>query len=282
MVRVRRPAGAVVDTCGTGGDGLSTFNVSTAVAFVVAGAGVTVAKHGNRSASSRCGSADVLAALGIPFLEDPEDLARSLEEQRLAFLHAPLLHPAMRHAAPVRRALGIRTVLNLCGPLANPAGVEHQLVGVPDAPTARLLARVLRRLGSVSAWVVTSEEGMDELSVSGPSLAVVLSAGRIEERRIDPVGLGMSRARLEDITGGSAEENAARIEAVLGGRAGPDRDIVLLNAAAALVVAGAAPGLAEGMRQAGRSLDSGAASKRLNGLRAGAPGGAAAEMRGQT
>ncbi len=264
---VATPPGPVIDTCGTGGDGLRTFNISTAAAFVVAGAGLPVAKHGNRSVSSRCGSADVLEALGVPMLDDPEALARCLRRHRMAFLFAPHLHPAMRHAAGPRRELGVRTVFNLAGPLANPAAVRHQLMGVPQAALAPVMARVLGRLGSARAWVVCGEGGMDELTCTGPSTLAILSAGQVEEQTLDPRDLGLPRARLEDLQGGDAAGNAARIEAILGGEPGPGRDVVLLNAAAALVVGEVAGDLFEGLSRAAASIDSGAARRVLDGLR---------------
>ena len=268
MTVVPAPEGVpVIDTCGTGGDGLHTFNISTASAFVVAGAGLHVAKHGNRSVSSRCGSADVLEALGIAVESDPAHLAATLAEERLVFLYAPYLHPAMRHAGPVRREIGLRTIFNLVGPLANPACVRHQLLGVFAADRTATLARVLARLGSESVWVVHGADGMDELSTTGPNRIAMLSRGEIREERLDPRDVGLPRARLEDLAGGSAGENAARIRAVLAGEKGPARDVVVLNAAAALVVGGAVPDLEAGLEAAAESIDSDRARRVLERLR---------------
>ncbi|MFQ5767922.1 MAG: anthranilate phosphoribosyltransferase, partial [Acidobacteriota bacterium] len=272
------PRGVVVDTCGTGGDGLRTFNISTATAFVVAGAGVPVAKHGNRSVSSQCGSADVVEALGIPLLRDPSQLSRCLRDHRLAFLFAPFLHPAMHHAAAARRALRVRTVFNLVGPLANPAGVEHQLVGVPDPALGPILARVLGRLGSRVAWVVSGEGGMDELTTTGSNHVAVWKDG-LHQFDIDPRDYGLPRASLTDLEGGTVEENAERICEVLAGGKGPDRDVVLLNAAATLVVAGLADDLSTGLRRAAESLSSGSARGVLNRLRSFPAGGDNGERR---
>lgn len=261
-------AGAAgIDTCGTGGDGLNTFNVSTATAFVVAGAGLKVAKHGNRSASSRCGSADVLEALGVPFLADPEDLSRCLQSHGMAFLYAPHLHPAMRNAAACRREIGVRTVFNLAGPLANPAGVPCQILGVPDDRLRKIMAGVLLRLGTRSAWVVTGHDGMDELTTTGENRVTVLADGELHETVVDGCDIGLPRARAEDLAGGDVSANANRLRGILDGRPGPDRDIVILNAAAALVVGGQAADLAGGREQAEASLDSGAASRVLQALK---------------
>ena len=261
------PGEAVIDTCGTGGDGLHTFNISTASAFVVAGAGLHVAKHGNRSVSSRCGSADVLEALGISLEADPDRLAVILAAERLVFLYAPHLHPAMRYAAPVRREIGLRTIFNLVGPLANPARVGHQLLGVFDPSRTAVLARVLGRLGSESVWVVCGDQGMDELTTTGPNRVAIWRRGQLREEVLDARDVGLSRVRVEDLAGGSAEENAARVEAVLGGEKGPARDVVLLNAAAALVVGGTTRDLKAGLEAAAASIDSGRARGVLRRLR---------------
>jgi anthranilate phosphoribosyltransferase len=263
-----------VDTCGTGGDGLTTFNISTAAAFVVAGAGLPVAKHGNRSVSSRCGSTDVMEALGVPLLQDPVALAHCLKKHGMAFLHAPYLHPAMRHAAPIRRELGVRTVLNLAGPLANPALVPYQILGVPDASLQPLMARVLLRLGTQGAWVVTGSDGMDELTTTGINRITMLRDGQVSQAEVDASELGLPRARPEDLLGGDAQENARLMEAVLEGKRGPHRDIVILNAAAALAVSGLSPDLAKGIRLAEDSLDAGSAARVLGGLRSMAGEGA--------
>ncbi len=255
-----------MDTCGTGGDGLNTFNVSTAAAFGAAGAGLVVAKHGNRSASSRCGSADVLEALGVPFLSSTDELSRCLRRHGMVFLYAPHLHPAMRNAAASRRELGVRTVFNLAGPLANPAGVPCQILGVPDDRLRRIMAGVLLRLGTRSAWVVTGHHGMDELTTTGDNRVTVLEDGRLREIVVDGRDIGLPRAHRSDLEGGDVSANARRLRAILDGRPGPDRDVVVLNAAAALLVGGRAAGLQEGREQAEESLDSGAASRVLDAL----------------
>ena len=272
MKAVTLPSDDAIDTCGTGGDGLNTFNVSTAAAFVVAGAGLPVAKHGNRSASSRCGSADVLEALGVPLLSAATDLERCLQKHNMAFLFAPHMHPAMRHAGPIRREIAIPTVFNLVGPLVNPASVPMQIVGVPDRSLQPLMAAVLHRLGTRSAWVVTGEDGMDELTTTAVNHVTRLEHGQCAETTVDARDVGLPRVRPEDLAGGSTLENGRRIEAILSGRPGPDRDIVLFNAAAALVVGGRAVDLAHGMVQAAESIDQGAAAAVLAGLQSCAMG----------
>lgn len=266
-VKVRPRRDVVVDLCGTGGDGAGTFNISTAAAIVVAGAGVAVAKHGNRAASSRAGSADVLEALGVPIDLSPERAKTSIEEHGFAFLFAQLYHPAMKHLAPVRRDLGVRTVFNLLGPLASPAGVERQLIGVPDAGARALLAGALGLLGCERAWVVLGHGGLDEVSISGPTAVTVVTRDGLEELSISPEDAGIRPGGLEGLRGGTAAENAALIERVLGGEAGPPRDAVAINAAAALVVAGAATDLAEAAARARESIDSGAAMRVLESVR---------------
>lgn len=255
----RRP---LLDTCGTGGDHRSTVNVSTAAALVVAGAGVAVAKHGNRSVTSRCGSADVLEALGVHLELTAEQMGECLDEVGIAFLFAPMLHGAMKHAAGPRRELRLRTVMNLLGPLTNPAGAERQLLGVYDAGRAAQLAGVLRALGTERAWVVHGLEGLDEISVSGPSVAFDVRAERPApaRRRLQPEDAGLPRHPAEALRGGDAADNARWLEALLAGeRRDASRDMVLLNAGAALVVAGRARGWKEGVRRAAESIDSGAA-----------------------
>jgi anthranilate phosphoribosyltransferase len=237
VVSTRTP---LVDTCGTGGDGAHTLNISTGAALVAAACGVGVAKHGNRSVSSRCGSADVLEALGVPLELEPEQLGALLDAEGFAFLFAPRLHPAMRAVMPVRRALGVRTVFNLLGPLANPAGVKRQVVGVYNAGVMPLVAGALAELGAEHAWVVHSEDGLDELSVSAPTRVIEVRDGRIAgELKVDPGALGIPRASRSDLAGGDAAENARRLRAILTGeeRSGA-ADAVALGAAAALVVAG--------------------------------------------
>jgi len=255
--------GIVVDTCGTGGDASGTFNVSTAAAFVVAGAGAKVAKHGNRAMSSGCGSADVLEALGARIDLDPGQVAQCLERTGIGFMFAQVFHPAMKYVAPARREIGIRTVFNILGPLTNPAGARYQLLGVARAELAPMIAAVLARLGTHHALVVHGDGGLDELSLTGESHVHEVKDGDIREYYVSPEELGLSRAPLEAVKGGTPEENAARLRAVLGGERGPVRDIVALNAAAALVAADMAPELEPGVRMAEAAIDSGAAKSKL-------------------
>ena len=255
-----------LDVCGTGGDGAGTFNVSTAAALVVAGAGVPVAKHGNRAASSRAGTIDVFEALGVRADLPIPDAARVLREVGIAPFFARRAHPAMAALAPVRAELGIRTLMNALGPLLNPAGVKRQLVGVYDRALLPTLAAALRELGAVRALVVHGADGLDEITVTGRTFAVELHQGRLVDRTIEPEALGIPLARSEDLRGGDAAENAALVRGVLAGEPGPRRDVVALNAAAALVVADAALDLAEGLSLARRSIDSGAAAARLDAL----------------
>lgn len=253
----------VLDTCGTGGDHRGTFNVSTAVAFVAAACGVAVAKHGNRSMSSKCGSADVLEALGARLLADPVWIARSIRETGIGFLFAPALHPAMKHAQPARAELKTRTVMNLLGPLTNPAGATAQLVGAPSLRAAELMAVTLASLGLERGYVVHGEDGLDEISTTAPTHLMGIVHGAIGHEIVEPEQFGVGRARLEDLQGGSAEDNARIIAEVLEGRRGPRRDIVLVNAAAALRAAGAAQSFEEGMGLAAGAIDSGAARGKL-------------------
>ncbi|MBI2913981.1 MAG: anthranilate phosphoribosyltransferase [Chloroflexi bacterium] len=255
--------GPLVDTCGTGGDARGTFNVSTAAAFVAAGAGARVAKHGNRAMSSACGSADVLEALGAKIDLSPEQVARCIRETGFGFMFAQSFHPAMKHAAGPRRELGVRTVFNILGPLTNPAGAKAQLLGVPRPELAPKMAAVLQRLSCSHALVVHGEDGLDELSLSGPSTVHEVRGETIRQYSVSPEELGLRRAPLEALRGGTPEENATALRAVLGGERGPLRDIVVLNAAAALVVAGRASDLRDGARQAEQALDGGAASALL-------------------
>ena len=263
-VHPRQPL--LVDTCGTGGDGVGTFNISTTTAFVVAGAGLAVAKHGNRSVSSRCGSADVLQALGVNLELSPEEVATCIDEVGIGFLYAPLLHPAMRHAIGPRREMGVRTVFNLLGPLTNPAGAQVQVVGVYDANLTEMIARALGSLGCKAAFVVHGADGLDELSTTGLNRVSQLRDGQVHTFTLDPLELGLPRATLSDLKGGDGEENAAILRAVLDGRPGPQRDVVLLNAASVLVAGGVAPNLAEGVSMAAQSIDSGAAQAKLEAL----------------
>ncbi|HSA81129.1 MAG TPA: anthranilate phosphoribosyltransferase [Geminicoccaceae bacterium] len=262
MVKVRAPAGAI-DTCGTGGDGSGTFNVSTAAALVVAACGVPVAKHGNRALSSKAGSADILAALGVNLDVEPARVERAIREAGIGFMMAPRHHGAMRHVAGARVELGTRTIFNLLGPLANPAGARRQLLGVFARDWLEPLARVLGQLGSERAWVVHGSDGLDELTTTGPSQVAELRAGRVETFEVTPEQAGLPRARLEDLRGADATTNADALRALLDGVRGPYRDIVLLNSAAALVVAERADDLAAGVASAVGAIDSGAAKAAL-------------------
>jgi anthranilate phosphoribosyltransferase len=257
---------ALIDTCGTGGDVSGTFNVSTATAFVVAGGGVRVAKHGNRSVSSRCGSADVVEELGVKIDLAPERIAECIDEVGIGFLHAPLLHGAMKHVAPVRKQLGIRTIFNMLGPITNPAGANAQLIGVYAPHLTEVLARVLASLGTRRALVVHGSDGMDEITITGSSKVTELREGKISTYNVTPEECGLARAALKDILGGTAEENAQIIRRVLDGDGGPRRDIVTLNAGAAFVASSKAGNMLEGVRMARESIDSGAAAKKLDRL----------------
>ncbi|GAB4424647.1 MAG: anthranilate phosphoribosyltransferase [Chloroflexi bacterium OHK40] len=260
--------GPVADTCGTGGDGSHTFNISTAAAFVAAGAGLTVAKHGNRAMSSICGSADVLEGLGVKIDLDAEGVARCLREAGIAFMFAPKFHPAMRFAGPVRREIGIRTAFNILGPLTNPARARYQVLGVASAPLAEKLARALSRLDTIHALVVHGDGGVDELSLSGPNLIFDVRGGQ-EPRRltIAPEELGLERAAPEALRGGDVATNTAIVRAVLDGSdTGPRRDVVLLNAAAALVAGDKVPDLRAGLASARASIAEGRALERLTRL----------------
>jgi anthranilate phosphoribosyltransferase len=262
--RVCVKAALVVDTCGTGGDQKGTFNVSTTTAFVVAGAGVTVAKHGNRSVSSKSGSADVLSALGVKVDASKEKVEECLERIGIGFLFAPLLHEAMKHAIQPRREIGIRTIFNLLGPLTNPAGATHQLIGVYDGGLTEPIARVLKNLGLVRAMVVHGTDGLDEISLTSATRISELSDGEVKSYEFVPESLGFARCRIEDLAGGSAEECAAIVRDVLSGERGPKRDMVLINSAAALYVAGAAASLEKGASLAAASVDSGKAKEKLD------------------
>jgi anthranilate phosphoribosyltransferase len=259
----------LVDTCGTGGDGSGTFNISTVAAFVVAGAGVRVAKHGNRSISSRCGSADVLEQLGARIDLPPERVARSIESVGIGFLFAPAVHAATRHAMAARRELKTRTVFNLLGPLTNPAGASAQVVGVYDKGVTELIAQALGELGIHRAFVVHGDDGLDEISISGATHIAELRDGRVSSFTVTPGDFGLRGAPLETIRGGDAKQNAEIIHKILGRSMlyrdhGPHREIVLANAAAALVAAGRAANFLEGVRLAAHSIDSGAARERLD------------------
>jgi anthranilate phosphoribosyltransferase len=253
----------LVDTAGTGGDGMRTLNISTAAALVAAAAGAGVAKHGNRAVSSASGSADVLEALGFRLEVEPERIARSIDELGFGFLFAPTHHPAMRHAAPVRRELATRTVFNVLGPLTNPAGARAQVVGVYSPELVRTIAEVLAQLGARRAFVVHGAGGIDELSPVGPNLVCEVVDGDVRERTIDPVELGVERASMSELAGGTPDENAAAIRRVLAGEDGARRDAVLLNAAGAIAAGGHAGDLREGIELARGAIDSGAAASRL-------------------
>ncbi|HEV2361768.1 MAG TPA: anthranilate phosphoribosyltransferase [Acidimicrobiales bacterium] len=256
----------VVDTCGTGGDRSGSINVSTIAAFVVAGAGVPVCKHGGRAASSVAGSADVLEALGVAIELGPEGVARCVSEAGIGFCFAPRFHPAMRHAIPVRRELGIATVFNFLGPLANPAHARRQVVGVGDRSMAEKMLGVLEANGAVHAMVVYGHDGLDELSTVGPSTVLESKAGERRSFVVEPSELGLPTADAASLKGGKPEENASAARAVLSGERGPHRDVVLLNAAAGLVVAGVAADLPAGLELGAQSVDSGAAMAALDGL----------------
>jgi len=256
----------VIDTCGTGGDGTGTFNISTAVAFVIAGAGIAVAKHGNRSVSSQCGSADVLEALGVKIDLAPNEIARCIDEVGIGFLFAPGLHPAMKYAIGPRREVGIRTIFNVLGPLTNPASASIQLLGVYDPELTETIARVLGLLGSYRALVVHGANGLDELSTTGINRITQLHNGEVNTYTLDPVQLGISLASPGELKGGSPEENAGILRALLGGEKGAKRDIVLLNAAAGLVAAEKAADFGQGLALAAETIDSGRALDKLDRL----------------
>jgi anthranilate phosphoribosyltransferase len=265
MLRVDAPADAV-DIVGTGGDGHGTFNVSTCAAFVAAGCGLTVAKHGNRAVSSRSGASDVLAALGVKIDAPSAVVARAIREAKIGFLWAPLYHPMMKVWAPVRAELGFRSIFNLLGPICNPAGVKRQVVGVFDQVWLSPIAHVLRNLGSEHAMIVHGADGMDELTTTGITNGAVLKNGQVRALRVSPEDAGLPRARLADLAGGDAAANATALRGVLAGQRSAYRDIVLLNAAAALMVADRAASLAEGAALAADAIDNGAAARALAAL----------------
>jgi anthranilate phosphoribosyltransferase len=256
----------LIDTCGTGGDASGTFNVSTATAFVVAGTGLKVAKHGNRSSSTLCGSADVVESLGISLELTPAQVGRCIDEIGIGFMYAPLLHTAMKHVMPARREIGVRTVFNLLGPLTNPAGANAQVIGVASASLTEPLARVLAELGTIRAFVVHGADGLDEISNTGESQISEVHEGVVRSSRVRPEDFGLPRASIRDLQGGDRGENAQIIRLLLGGEPGPRRDIVLMNSAAALVAGGKARDLKEGVGMASQSIDSGAAASKLAAL----------------
>ena len=262
---IAAPEGAI-DTCGTGGDSSGTFNISTAAALVARGAGAVVAKHGNRAATSRCGSADVFEALGYPLNLAPPQVQECVARAGIAFLFAPTFHPAMRHAGATRSEIGVRTAFNLLGPMANPALVRRQALGVGNAAAAARMAEVLAALGHERALVFHGSDGLDELTTTGESHIYDLRDGEVREYDIDPAKLGLSRVTVAELQGGDAATNAAIVRGVLAGEAGPARDIVLLNAAAALIVAGLAADFHQGLGVAAESVDSGKAREALANL----------------
>ena len=262
---VRAPEGAM-DIVGTGGDGKGTLNISTATAFVVAGAGVVVAKHGNRNLSSKSGAADALTQLGINVMIGVEAVEKALESCGIAFMMAPMHHPAIRHVMPTRAELGTRTVFNLLGPLTNPAGVKRQLTGAFSRQWIRPMAETLAALGSDRAWLVHGADGTDEISIAGPTFVAALENGKVHEFELHPEEVGLPVHPFEAILGGTPEENATAFRALLAGEAGAYRDAVLMNAAAALVVAGKASDLRDGVARAAESIDSGAAKAKIEAL----------------
>jgi len=265
-VDVRLNGEILLDTCGTGGDGASTFNISTVAAFVVAGAGVRVAKHGNRSFSSQCGSADLLETMGINIAQTPEESARAIREIGIGFLFAPAIHPAMKYAQPVRAALKMRTVFNLLGPLTNPAGATVQVAGAPSQETAELIAGALARLDLERGFVVHGSDGLDEITTTGPTVTFEISRGTVTCRELDPGDFGVDRSRAELLKGGDRTRNCEIARRILDGERGPHRDVVLVNAAAALVAAGRAGSFPDGTRIAAEAIDSGAARGKAEAL----------------
>ncbi len=265
MLRVAAPPEAI-DVVGTGGDASGSYNISTCAAFIVAGAGVPVAKHGNRALSSRSGAADVLSALGVKIELAPEGVARCISEAGIGFMFAPAHHPAMKNVGPTRVELGTRTIFNLLGPLSNPAGVKRQMVGVFSRQWIEPLAQVLKNLGSEAAWVVHGSDGLDEITIAGPSYVAALEAGKVRTFEVTPEDVGLKRAKPEALRGADAQHNANALLDVLKGKKGPYRDVALLNAAAGLIVAGRARDLKQGVALAQKSLDTGEAEGRLDRL----------------
>ena len=265
MLKVAAPPDAI-DVVGTGGDASGSYNISTCAAFVVAGAGVPIAKHGNRALSSRSGAADVLGALGVKIDLSPSEITRCIYEAGVGFMFAPAHHPAMKNVGPTRVELGTRTIFNLLGPLSNPASVKRQMVGVFSRQWVEPLAQVLKNLGSERAYVVHGSDGLDEITTSGPTSVAALTDGKVTTFEIKPDDVGIAKARPEDLRGGDAEANASALMDVLKGKKGPFRDVAILNAAAALVVADKAKDLKEGVALAAKSIDSGEAEGRLDRL----------------
>jgi len=265
MLTVKAPDNAV-DVVGTGGDASGSYNISTCAAFIVAGAGVPVAKHGNRALSSRSGAADVLGALGIKIDLLPDDISRCIKEAGIGFMFAPAHHPAMKHVGPTRVELGTRTIFNLLGPLSNPAGVKRQMVGVFSRQWVEPLAQVLKNLGAERAYVVHGSDGLDEITTSGPTFVAALENGAVKTFEITPEDVGLARVKPEALKGGDADANAKALRGVLKGEKNAFRDVALMNAAAALVVAGVANDMKAGVAAAQKSVDSGEAGKRLDKL----------------
>jgi anthranilate phosphoribosyltransferase len=265
MLRVAAPPGAI-DVVGTGGDASGSYNISTCAAFIVAGAGVPVAKHGNRALSSRSGAADVLGALGVKIELTPDGVARCIDQAGIGFMFAPAHHPAMKNVGPTRVELGTRTIFNLLGPLSNPAGVKRQMVGVFSRQWLEPLAQVLKNLGSECVWVVHGSDGLDEITTSGATAVAALENGAVRSFEITPEDVGLKRVKPEVLRGGDANANAQALADVLKGKKGPYRDVALLNAAAGLVVAGRAKDLKEGVTLAAKAVDSGEAEGRLDRL----------------
>jgi anthranilate phosphoribosyltransferase len=264
--RVKVGSKTILDTCGTGGDQKGTFNISTTVAFVLAGAGINVAKHGNRSVSSQSGSADVLGALGVKVDAPKERVEQCISKIGIGFLFAPLLHEAMKYAVQPRRDIGIRTIFNILGPLTNPAMATHQLIGIYSGELVSMIAHVLKNLGSVRAMVVHGLEGLDEISLCGPTKVAELHDGEVKEYVIEPEQFGLKRCRLEELHGGSPSQSAAIVRGVLDGKTGPARDVILLNSGAALYVSARAATIQDGIRLASESIDSGKARRKLEQL----------------
>ncbi len=269
-IAVKKPSGKqgdiILDTCGTGGDGTNTFNVSTATAFVAAGGGITVAKHGNRAVSSQCGSADVLESLGVNLSIAKTDVEKCIGEVGIGFLFAPLLHGAMKYAAGPRKEIGLRTIFNVLGPLTNPAGATAQVLGVYDPALTEKMARVLGKLGTKEAFVVCGQGTYDEISITSPTRISHLKHGKVETYDVTPEDFNMTRADAEAVKGGDAAENARIIRKILEGEKGPKRDMVLLNAGAAFVAAGLASDISKGIEMAAKTIDSGKAKARLDEL----------------
>ena len=262
--RIDPIAKPLIDTCGTGGDLSGTFNISTAAAFVVSAAGIAVAKHGNRSVSSRCGSADVLEALGVRIDMAPEDVKRAIDDIGIGFMFAPIFHGAMKHAAAARRELSARTVFNLLGPMTNPASAQYQLLGVYDEKLTNVVAKVLAEMGTSTAMIVHGSDGLDEITITGETMVSEVSGGCIKNYTITPEQFGLSRADIKEIAGGDSEANADIIRNILGGERGHKRNIVVLNAGAAIYVGGKAESMAEGIKLAQELLDNGSAAAKLN------------------